>query len=309
MVNDFTSDRIVTAKKGRVRGFAPWRPHKSTKNLMISVATILQEYRELNLLPLTIRQVFYRLVANYVYGKTELAYKRLSEHLNRARRSGMFSFDDFRDDGVTKTNAPGYQSQAQIQSTVNYVLAAGINKQVCQPVQQLVICEAAGMVPQLERIADDYGVEVWSSSGFDGVNLKHELAQYAASLGKPLVVHHFGDYDPSGVHVFQSFAEDVEAFSSRLGGEVTFKRVGITPDLIKQFNLPMAPTKTTDARAFDGSGTVQLEALDPVEIAKLLRVALGSFYDNAVAAKGERQNKMVKRDVITNLALKYGKAK
>ncbi len=43
----------------RVKGFAPWRPQKKTEALLEDVLGVLDEYREY--LPLTVRQVFYRL--------------------------------------------------------------------------------------------------------------------------------------------------------------------------------------------------------------------------------------------------------
>lgn len=290
------SDRIVTAVAPRVLGFAPWTPAPSTQEMLDAAKAVLDEYRVLGLLPLTIRQVFYRLVANGSFdrikssrtptkgkaepeGKPKLAkseanYKRLGEYINRARRAGILSFNDFRDDGTTRNEAPGYQSVEELEQVVDDVRSQGINKQVGLPIHQLVSCEAAGMVPQLAAVAHDYGVDVISSSGFDGVGAKYSLAQSVSDRGVPVIVHHFGDYDPSGLHVFQSFAEDVGAFVTWFGGRVTFKRVAITPGQIRKFKLPMATAKATDARAFDGRGTVQLEALDPRDIAKLLKTAL-----------------------------------
>jgi hypothetical protein len=43
-------------------------------------------------LPLTLRQIFYRLVGVNGHAKTEQAYQRLGEHVNRARRSGLIPF-------------------------------------------------------------------------------------------------------------------------------------------------------------------------------------------------------------------------
>src|SRR5215471_8150611 len=69
----------------RVRGFAPWAPRGTTLELLEQVRGVLDEYEDY--LPLTIRQIFYRLVGAHNYEKTERAYGRLCEHLNRARRA------------------------------------------------------------------------------------------------------------------------------------------------------------------------------------------------------------------------------
>jgi hypothetical protein len=85
----------------RVRGFAPWTPRASTEQLLAQVDLVLAEY--VDHLPLTLRQIFYRLVGAYAYEKTEQAYERLCEHLNRARRARRISMDVIRDDGGTSS--------------------------------------------------------------------------------------------------------------------------------------------------------------------------------------------------------------
>ena len=80
----------------RVRGFAPWTPRASTEQLLAQVDLVLAEY--VDHLPLTLRQIFYRLVGAYAYEKTEQAYERLCEHLNRARRARLIPMDIIRDD-------------------------------------------------------------------------------------------------------------------------------------------------------------------------------------------------------------------
>jgi len=87
----------VQRVRTRVRGFAPWSPEKATLALLDQVQGILDEY--VDHLPLTIRQIFYRLVGAHDYEKTERAYQRLAEHLNRARRARMIPMDVIRDDG------------------------------------------------------------------------------------------------------------------------------------------------------------------------------------------------------------------
>jgi len=60
---------------------------------------VLAEYAEQ--LPLTLRQIFYRMVGAYGYEKTEQAYERLGETLNKARRARVIGMDAIRVDGFT----------------------------------------------------------------------------------------------------------------------------------------------------------------------------------------------------------------
>jgi hypothetical protein len=57
-------------------------------------------------------------------------------------------------------------------------------------------------------------------------------------------VLHIGDHDASGVHVFQSLAEDVTAFVARRRS-VSFHRLA-TPAQIIKLILPTASAKETD---------------------------------------------------------------
>lgn len=136
------------------------------------------------------------------------------------------------------------------------------------------------MVPMISRAVNPLGVTVVSSGGFDSTTLKRSIAQ--RSTERPLTVLHVGDHDPSGVHLYRSFAEDVAAFAEADGGIVDFERIAITPDQIEAFDLETAPAKSTDRRAFEGE-TVQAEALPPDVLVNLIVEAVERHTDIAIA--------------------------
>ena len=88
--------------KTRPRGFVDWKPQAATLALLDQVRGVLDEYAEY--LPLTVRQVFYRLVGAHGYDKTEKAYERLGEALNRACRAELIHMDAIRDGGGTRVD-------------------------------------------------------------------------------------------------------------------------------------------------------------------------------------------------------------
>lgn len=95
-----------TYKSTRPRGFAPWAPRAESRALVAEVLDVLDEYADY--LPLTLRQVFYRLVGTRGYPKDEKAYDRLTRVLDRARRAGLVPFDVIRDDGMVESWPGGY---------------------------------------------------------------------------------------------------------------------------------------------------------------------------------------------------------
>lgn len=114
----------------------------------------------------------------------------------------------FRDDGFTQTARAGWSSLEEFfESFWRQAKWFTLDRQQGQARRIMLWCEATGMVPQLEKVADEFSVQVCSSGGFDSVTAKHTLGRALADEG-PLEVLHLGDHDPSGAHMFLSLEED-----------------------------------------------------------------------------------------------------
>ena len=69
----------------RPRGWLDdWRPQATTRHLVAQIQGVLEEYAAY--LPLSLRQIFYRLVGAHGFRKDERAYKVLCETAGKARR-------------------------------------------------------------------------------------------------------------------------------------------------------------------------------------------------------------------------------
>ena len=272
---------VLTSSKGAgPRGFAGWEPSAKSERLLSEVHAVLDEYRAHG--PLTARQVFYRLVGREILDKSEAEYVRLCDLLARARRSGRLSFDAVRDDGVRRIEPFGYADQTDFElATVDRASAFKLDRQQNQPVRMWVLCEAAGMAPMLASAAEPLGVPVWSGGGFDSLTSKHTLAYELARFERTVVLH-VGDRDPSGVHLFQSLAEDVCSMAwatSRTLPE--FVRLAVTDEQVDELGLPTASPKASDNRSFSGEA-VQAEAIPPDVLVALVREAIGARQDASV---------------------------
>jgi hypothetical protein len=286
----------VQRVRTRVRGFAPWSPEKATLVLLDRVQAVLDEYTDH--LPLTIRQIFYRLVGAHGFEKTERAYQRLAEHLNRARRAHMIPMDVIRDDGGTISEPDHWDSAEQFMATVRAMAESfTLDHSAGQATRLVTICEAGGMVPQLARVVHPFGVTVMSGGGFDSTTDRYKFAAALSAHERPTEVLHIGDNDPSGVSMFLAFLEDVEAFTRELGGQATFTRLAVTPQQMVEHRLPTAPPKATDNRAFSGE-TCQAEALPPDVLASILRTAIEERVDQRVLDRVLRQEQRIRRELI-----------
>jgi hypothetical protein len=284
----------------RPRGFAPYNPQAGARALIEATLVVLKDYADY--LPLTLRQIYYRLVVAFVLGKTEAEYSRLGEVLNRARRGRLISFDAIRDDGFT-VSAPWSCTSLKdaMESLRETAEEIQIDRQAGQERRLRVWCEAAGMVPQLERVAFKYGVPVLSSGGFDSVTAKHQLGRDLAASG-PLTILHLGDLDPSGEHMFSSLGEDVGAFATEYGGDVEFVRIAVTREQVDLYQLPTAPPKETDRRSFAGILTTQCEALDPAILAEIVKAAIVARIDQRLYDRALRRETLIRGQLWARLA-------
>jgi hypothetical protein len=288
---------------GRPRGFVErWTPRPETHALLETISTVVEDYAAH--LPLTIRQIFYILVGRHGSEKTEKAYSRLVELLNKARRAGIVRMEAIRDDGFVHRQPDAFDSAADFLAVVGqWAVGLRLDRQRGQPRRLVLWCEASGMVPQLARVADPYSIDVCSSGGFDSLTDKHRVAELWAGNPQPTTILHIGDHDPSGVHCFSSLAEDIEAFAEHYGGDVEFVRLAVTPDQAKQYQLQSAPPKATDRRRFDGQETYQVEALNPRDLSEITRVAIETRLDRALYQSVLAEERRARQDVRSQLGL------
>jgi hypothetical protein len=270
--------------------------------LLKDVRAVLEEYSDY--LPMTIRQTYYRLVGAYGYPKTELFYARLCEHLGNARRAQLIPFSSIRDDDVTVMEREHFLDLDDFwKSQAERARWYRRDKLARQAIHIEVWSEAAGMVPQLAQVANDYSIPVYSCSGFDSLTAKKDLADRVLARQKPSVILHLGDCDPSGEAVFCSVAEDVRAFvlADRLyvGVDVDFRRVALTKAQVEHYDLPTAPAKLSDSRTKNWDGeTCQLEALPPDVIASLLQEKIRGLLDRDMLAIDELEEVRERRQLL-----------
>ena len=263
----------------RARGFIDsYRPKGDRLALIEAVNFILVDNEDI--LPLTIRQIFYMLVTSG-FQKDERAYKRLTEAIGQARRARMIDMDAIRDDGFHVEKADGWPNSGMLLDSF-YRTAARfrLDRQAGQVRRLMLWCEAKGMVPQLASAVNDYGVNVYSSGGFDSLTAKHDMARTIAQYDFVEILH-IGDHDPSGIHIPNSLYEDLAAFSKHYGGRPHLTRIAVTPAQIEGMGLPTAPPKKTDRRSFDGL-TTQAEAIPPRRLREIVIDAVTSRMDSGI---------------------------
>jgi len=121
---------------------------------------ILDEYEDF--LPLTCDRSFYRMVGLHGYPKNDLAADRLYELLGKARRARMIPFEAIRDDGAIQETGNWFSGPGQFWRAVKITAERySVNRQAGQRRFLEIWVEAAGMVPQIVRVAEPFGVQCY----------------------------------------------------------------------------------------------------------------------------------------------------
>ncbi len=235
----------------------------------------------------TLRQLFYRLVAAQLLPNTTNAYKSLSKYTAEARRAG--TFPALMDRGRTihryQTFAGVTEARAWLTDIYRRDRTAGQRHTVYLGV------EKAGIVAQLQEWFGDLGVPVLALGGYGSQTYVDDVIADVADAERPAVLLYAGDHDPSG--------EDIDRdFVKRTGCWDEVRRVALSAAQVVQYGLPSQPGKPTDSRAAGFIARhgqlvqVELDALPPDVLRALFTAALAEFWDtSAYQASLEHEKK------------------
>jgi hypothetical protein len=272
---------------GPDRGYIDWSPGTAkTKAKLDAVLKALVDYEDH--LPVTVRQLFYILVARLVIPKTPLEYRNLAYLLRKARRARIIPFESIHDQGSTLPGGLiGFEGAADLSESIRFTVEYfGVDRQLGQPKRVIVWCEAAGMLDQLERVGARYSVRAVAGGGFDSVTDKWQIVQLVRRAAVPFEVLHVGDLDRHGESIFEVLSQDVAAFDDHQG-HVTFSRIAVTPEQVALYDLPTDP---------DDPGVVQAEALPPDILADIVEVAIRERLDLDQVAATKRRSAEIRAE-------------
>jgi hypothetical protein len=131
-------------------------------------------------------------------------------------------------------------------------------------------------------VVNECGLGLHVTRGFASITYLQEAAEDIDIDGRPTFVYVLTDFDPSGT----SIAEKVEEELIERGplSEITVERLAVSREQIERWDLPTRPTKTTDTRAsrfrrIHGTDSVELDAIPPDELRRLVRDAIERHMD------------------------------
>lgn len=225
--------------------------------------------------PVTLRQLFYRLVADQTLRNTRSDYNTLSKLTAEARRDG--AFPDLTDRGRTIHRDLDFDGVDDARRWLVSVYRR--DRTEGQRWSIYLGVEKAGIVEQLRAWFGDLGVPILALGGYASQSYVDQVRADVEVSDRPAVLLYGGDFDPSGEDIDRDFLARTGCFDAQV-------RVALSAEQVLAYDLPVAYGKASDTRASAFVARhghlvqVELDAIDPSELRRLYSAALDEYFDH-----------------------------
>ena len=250
---------------------------RASLEMIDTINQIIDEYDAQGFV-LTVRQLYYQLVARDIISNNLKEYKRVASLLNDARLAGLVSWSAIEDRTREFIRRARWKGGAEILDAVadqfHMDLWEGQDRRV------FVLVEKEALVGVLEGVCHELDIPLLAARGYPSVSVVREFVERdiarASRDGQDSLILHLGDHDPSGIDMTRDLTDRIALFLHGDASEVEVRRIALNMDQIEEQRPPENPAKTTDSR-FDayrrkfGSSSWELDALSPKYLAALVR--------------------------------------
>ena len=151
-------------------------------------------------------------------------------------------------------------------------------------------------------VTSKWDVPLMVTRGYPSLTFLYEAAETIDDTDKPTFIYYFGDYDPSGVNIFETVERKIQ---QRTSSWIHIERIAVTPEQIERYSLPIRPTKKTDRRAGNFKGdSVELDAMPPKVLRQIAEDCIMHHIDNEAlhgVLMAEWVEKQTLGQIITNM--------
>jgi hypothetical protein len=267
--------------------YVPKRFQGSSLDLIDSCLDIISLYE----FPITLRQLYYQLVSKGMIPNEVKEYKRLGSIVNDARLAGLISWEAIEDRTRNLVRIPQWNSAEDFKESA--IPQFHLDHWENQEVYVQVWVEKDALSGVVAHACNPFYVPYFSCRGYTSqsemwVNAMRLIEQN--KKGKPCVVLHLGDHDPSGIDMTRDITERLKLF----GASVMVFRLALNMNQIKAYNPPPNPAKETDARFLKyykefGESCWELDALEPNVIQEMITAAIERIIDKEKWDEIEKQ--------------------
>ena len=261
--------------------YQPKKFAASSLIIIVQANTIVEAYAAQGL-RLTLRQLYYRFVAQAFIANHQKEYKRLGSIINDARLAGLLSWDAIEDRGRNLNRFSMWSDPSSIiGSCVSSYLT---DRWRHQDVRLEVWVEKQALEAVIEDACEPFDVPSIACKGYMSQSEMWRAAQRFLKYqraGKRTTIIHLGDHDPSGIDMTRDI---FDRLNKVFGTKVKVDRIALNMDQVEELNPPPNPAKMTDARFASyseefGDESWELDAIEPASLNDLITAKIRENMD------------------------------
>lgn len=234
---------------------------------------------------LTLRQVYYQMVARDIIPNNMRSYKNLGNLINDARLAGLIDWLAIEDRTRNLRGNSHWTEPGKVIESAAYSYRR--DHWEGQPNYVEVWVEKDALIGIVGQICGKLDVNHFSCRGYVSQSEMWAAARRLRrrqEAGQRVVLLHLGDHDPSGKDMSRDIQERLVIFETY---GVTFKRLALNMDQVELYNPPPNPAKLSDSRASGyikeyGDECWELDALEPKVISDLISKNVKKYRDDTL---------------------------
>jgi hypothetical protein len=266
------------------------------RDLLDTAVAVLQDER-----PMTLRQLYYRLISAGTLRNDQKEYKRLLNLMTRLREAGEVPRTWIVDHVRSTLKPSSWTGLADFAETVREAYRKDFWASLDHHVE--IFVEKDAVAGTIQEVTHEYDIRLRVCRGYTSVSFAGEIADLWAKIEKPIFAYYLGDFDPSGFDLERDLRDKLSRYSGKMvvsaeGDEnpfanalrqqlctwVSWNRLAINEDDFDDFDLICLPVKHKDRRARSflekhGEDCAEVDALPPSELRRRVQEAIESHID------------------------------
>jgi hypothetical protein len=257
--------------------------------------------------PMTLRQLFYRLVSAAILQNTPKEYKRLGAVMTTLREAGEVPRTWIVDHVRATLKPSSWTGLADFGDTVREAYRKDFWASLGHHVEILV--EKDAIAGTIQPVTAEFDIALRVVRGYSSVSFAGEIADEWLRIEKPIYAYYLGDFDPSGFDL----ERDLQGKLTRYSGRVAYwNRLAVQQTDFSEHDLVRLPVKHSDRRARGfverhGSDCAEVDALPPNELRRRVREAIISHIDQVRWSKLQ-EVEQAERETLAKVMERWGKA-
>ena len=275
---------------------------KESLDILAQVQKIIDSYD----FALTLRQIYYQLVAKQIIPNEQRYYKKLSRICVAGRDEGILPEEGFSDRLRAVDKLSSWTDLNEFMQTVRR--SYNRDKWQNQPKYLEIWTEKDALRDVLTEITYRHDVTLMVARGQLSRTAVYEAAKrYKAQNNKECYLYYCGDFDPSGLSIYNSITKRLEDFDV----SIDYERIALTKEQIEKYKLPSDPGKQSDpnynkfVELYGSDMVVELDSLPPDILRKIVKDCILQNIDESYLVymlkkeKGEkiRLNKIIEKGI------------